>query len=67
MIRRFEVNISCASCANKIEKVFSKYKDIKLDINIMEKILVIYADENKYSSEKILEIIKQSGYEGEEL
>ena len=60
--RRFEINVSCASCANKIEKVFKKYSDIQFTINILEKLLSIRADENKYSDEFIEKLALQAGY-----
>ncbi|MBD5423139.1 MAG: cation transporter [Mycoplasma sp.] len=60
--RRFEINISCASCANKIEKVFKKYPDIQFTINILEKLLSVKADESKYSDEFIEELALQAGY-----
>ena len=62
MIRRFEVSVSCSSCARKIEKLFKNYKDIKYSLNIIEKILVIDADEKKYSNEFIIELLKGIGY-----
>lgn len=67
MIRRFDISISCASCIKKINKVFSQYKDIKYSINLIEKMLIVEADENKYPSNFIIDLINQSGYVGIEI
>lgn len=62
-IRRFEVNMSCASCAQKIMKKLDQYKDLKHVVNPLEKMVSIEADENKYSDEEIKKILKEIGYE----
>lgn len=67
MIRRFETNINCATCAKKINKVFSQYKDIEISINFAEKIVTIESDENQYPSFFIINLIKKAGYEAEEI
>lgn len=51
----------------KINKVFSQYKDIKYSINLIEKMLIFEADENKYLSNFIIDLINQSGYVGIEI
>lgn len=66
-IRRFEVNISCVSCANRITKKLNQYKDIKYSINALEKIISIEADENKYTDDFIIKIIKDMGYKAERM
>lgn len=66
-IRRFEVDISCISCANIIMKKLNQYQDIKYSINALEKIISIEADENKYSDDLIIKIIKETGYQAERM
>lgn len=58
----FEINIDCAGCKDAIEKSFKKYPDIKITINVMEKMLKVECDETKYSNEFIIEIVKKAGY-----
>ena len=67
MVRRFEINITCASCVKKIDKIFSKFDDFNYSINLIEKLLIINANEEKYTSEFILKELKKIGYEGEEI
>lgn len=66
-IRRFEVNIACVSCANRIMKKLNQYPDIKYSVNALEKIISIEADENKYSDDLIIKIIKETGYQAERM
>lgn len=66
-IRRFEINIRCASCVGKIEKVFKKYSDIKYSLNLLEKMLTIEADETKYNDQFIIDLVAQVGYIAERI
>ncbi|MGY6172585.1 cation transporter [Candidatus Mycoplasma pogonae] len=64
--RYFLLAISCASCKSHIEKVFAKYPDIEYSVNVVEKILTVKADEEKYSNDFIIELVKEAGYSAEE-
>ena len=66
-VRRFEVNINCASCANKIEKIFKKIKDIKITINVLEKMISVEADELIYDDKTIIDLIAKVGFQAERI
>lgn len=66
-IRRFKMVIFCASCKSKIEKVFSDYPEIKFSVNLIDEILLINADPNKYPDNFIVEKLKNIGYEIEKI
>ena len=66
-VRRFEINIRCASCVGKIEKVFKKYPDIKYSLNLLEKMLTVEADEKKYNDQFIIDLAAQVGYVAERI
>ena len=61
-IRRFEINVRCASCVGKVDKVFKQYPDIKYSLNLLEKMLSVEADENKYSDQFIIDLVAKIGY-----
>lgn len=60
--RRFNINISCASCINRIKKILKKYNDIEFKVNILENIIIIKSDENKYNDIFLIDLFKKSGY-----
>lgn len=66
-MRRFSINITCATCKLKIEKILKNYPDINYSINIMEKMINIEADEVKYPNKKIIDIIHQAGFNAKEI
>lgn len=66
-IRRFVVNIKCASCKLVFEKIFANYDDIQWSLNTSAKILKIIADESKYSDQFVIEKLVQFGYKGEKI
>ena len=61
-VRRFDINIHCSSCKSKIEKKIKKFNDIKIEINVLEQLINVYADESKYSDEDIIKIFNELGY-----
>ena len=61
-VRRFDINIHCSSCKSKIEKKIKKFNDIKIEINVLEQLVNVYADESKYSDEDIIKIFNELGY-----
>lgn len=61
-VRRFEVNMSCASCANRIMKKLKQFPDVQYSLNPMEQMMTIEADETKYSDEMIVAMMKEIGY-----
>ncbi|TDV24480.1 copper chaperone CopZ [Mycoplasmopsis mustelae] len=65
MTRYFTVNVSCASCKSHIDKQFKDYPEIKYSVNLMEKMLKVDADEEKYPDELIIKLAKQAGYDAE--
>ncbi len=65
MVRRFDINITCASCANKIEKILKQNKDLKFSINVLEKMLIVETDESNYDDEKIISLVAQAGFKAE--
>ncbi len=66
-IRRFEINVRCASCVGKIDKAFKQYPDIKYSLNLLEKMLSVEADENKYSDQFIINLVAKIGYVAERI
>ena len=66
-LRRFEVNMNCVSCANKIEKAFKEFKDIKITINALEKMITVEANEEQYDDQFIIDLIAKIGYQAERI
>lgn len=60
--RRFSININCITCANKISKIFKKYPHIEYVINELEQMINVNADEQEYSDQFIIDLIKKAGY-----
>ena len=54
--------MSCASCANTVEKALNKNNDINASVNIATEKLNIEYDEKKYNFDKIREIVESAGY-----
>ena len=54
--------MSCASCANAVEKVLNKNNDINASVNFATEKLNIEYDEEKYNFDKIREIVESAGY-----
>ena len=54
--------MSCASCANAVEKALNKNNDINASVNIATEKLNIEYDEEKYNFDKIREIVESAGY-----
>ena len=54
--------MSCASCANAVEKALNKNNDINASVNIATEKLNIEYDEKKYDFNKIREIVESAGY-----
>ena len=54
--------MSCASCANAVEKVLNKNNDINASVNFATEKLNIEYDEKKYNFDKIREIVESAGY-----
>ena len=54
--------MSCASCANAVEKALNKNNDINASVNIATEKLNIEYDEKKYNFDKIREIVESAGY-----
>jgi len=54
--------MSCASCANAVEKALNKNNDINASVNIATEKLNIEYDEKKYDFDKIREIVESAGY-----
>ena len=54
--------MSCASCANAVEKALNKNNDINASVNIATEKLNIEYDEKKYDFDKIKEIVESAGY-----
>ena len=54
--------MSCASCANAVEKVLNKNNDINASVNIATEKLNIEYDEKKYNFDKIRKIVESAGY-----
>ena len=54
--------MSCASCANTVEKALNKNNDINASVNFATEKLNIEYDEKKYNFDKIREIVESAGY-----
>ena len=54
--------MSCASCANAVEKALNKNNDINASVNFATEKLNIEYDENKYNFDKIRKIVESAGY-----
>ena len=54
--------MSCASCANAVEKAINKNNDINASVNFATEKLNIEYDEEKYNFDKIREIVESAGY-----
>ena len=54
--------MSCAACANAVEKALNKNNDINASVNIATEKLNIEYDEKKYDFNKIREIVESAGY-----
>ena len=54
--------MSCAACANAVEKALNKNNDINASVNIATEKLNIEYDEKKYNFDKIREIVESAGY-----
>ena len=54
--------MSCAACANAVEKALNKNNDINASVNIANEKLNIEYDEKKYDFDKIREIVESAGY-----
>lgn len=54
--------MSCASCANAVEKALNKNNDINASVNFATEKLDIEYDEEKYNFDKIREIVESAGY-----
>jgi len=54
--------MSCAACANAVEKALNKNNDINASVNIATEKLNIEYDEKKYNFNKIREIVESAGY-----
>jgi len=54
--------MSCAACANAVEKVLNKNTNISASVNIATEKLNIEYDEKKYDFDKIREIVESAGY-----
>lgn len=62
-MRRYKLEINCASCISGIELVFKGFSDIVCSFNILTQILKVDADRGKYSDEFIIKLLKKAGYE----
>ena len=54
--------MSCAACANAVEKALNKNNDINASVNFATEKLNIEYDEKKYNFDKIREIVESAGY-----
>jgi len=54
--------MSCASCANTVEKALNKNNDINASVNFATEKLNIEYDEKKYNFDKIRKIVESAGY-----
>jgi len=54
--------MSCASCANAVEKALNKNNDINASVNFATEKLNIEYDEKKYNFDKIRKIVELAGY-----
>ena len=54
--------MSCASCANAVERALNKNNDINASVNFATEELNIEYDEKKYNFDKIREIVESAGY-----
>ena len=54
--------MSCASCANAVEKALNKNNDINASVNFATEKLNIEYDEKKYNFDKIRDIVESAGY-----
>ncbi|ERL26318.1 hypothetical protein HMPREF9108_01109 [Leptotrichia sp. oral taxon 225 str. F0581] len=54
--------MSCAACANAVEKALNKNNDINASVNIATEKLNIEYDEKKYDFDKIRKIVESAGY-----
>ena len=54
--------MSCASCANAVEKALNKNNDINASVNFATEKLNIEYDEKKYNFDKIRKIVESAGY-----
>ena len=62
----FEVDeLECTSCANTIQNELSKKGLNDTSIDVVNKILVVNYDENKFSVSEIQKIIKKVGFNAE--
>ena len=54
--------MSCAACANAVEKALNKNEDINASVNIATEKLNVEYDERKYDFDKIRKIVESAGY-----
>ena len=54
--------MSCASCANAVEKALNKNNNINASVNFATEKLNIEYDEKKYNFDKIRKIVESAGY-----
>ena len=54
--------MSCAACANAVEKALNKNEDINASVNIATEKLNVEYDEGKYDFDKIRKIVESAGY-----
>ena len=54
--------MSCAACANAVEKALNKNNDINASVNFATEKLNIEYDEKKYNFDKIRKIVESAGY-----
>ena len=54
--------MSCAACANAVEKALNRNNDINASVNIATEKLNIEYDEKKYDFDKIRKIVESAGY-----
>ena len=54
--------MSCAACANAVEKALNKNEGIDAKVNISTEKVSLQFDETKYDFEKIQKIVENSGY-----
>lgn len=54
--------MSCAACANAVEKALNKNKGIEAKVNIATEKVSLQFDDSKYDFQKLKEIVENSGY-----
>ena len=54
--------MSCAACANAVEKALNKKENISASVNIATEKLNIEYDEKQYNFDKIRKIVESAGY-----